>query len=165
MLEDTIFQSAEGRGTALVLNVVSNASIVRSAFLSNTNGSRYEHYIHFSAGLEHQYNFESANLTYGGALYTASSNVTIDDSNFNMNRAQVGGAIAVLDGKISISNSQFANNNGVSDLYTLSAEFGGVIATSESSFNITNSTITNNSVTYGGVISYTVNKSAIGNIE
>ena len=55
VIEDTIFQGVEGRGTALVLNVVSDASIVRSAFISNTNGSRFEHYIHFSASSEDQY--------------------------------------------------------------------------------------------------------------
>ena len=55
VLEDTIFQGVEGGGTALVLNVVSDASIVRSAFISNTNGSRFEHYIHFSASSEDQY--------------------------------------------------------------------------------------------------------------
>ena len=79
VLEDTIFQGVEGRGTALVLNVVSTASIVRSAFISNTNGSRFKHHINFAAlkdvssgyGLLSSSISASADLTYSGALYIA----------------------------------------------------------------------------------------------
>ena len=42
IVEDTIFQGVEGRGTALVLNKVTTTSIARSSFLSNTQGSTFE---------------------------------------------------------------------------------------------------------------------------
>ena len=150
MLEDTIFQGVEGRGTALVLNVVSNASIVRSAFLSNTDGTISEHYLHFNASLIDRYYFESADLTYGGALYTAFSNVMIVDTNFKMNRAQVGAAIGVLDGNISISNSQFVNNTAMSNLF--GGLSYGVILLFESKASIVNSQFTHNTAMFGGVL-------------
>ena len=125
VIEDTIFQGVEGRGTALVLNVVFDASIVRSYFLSNTHDEDF-----------------------GGALYIASSNVMIDDTKFHKNRAQFGVAIAVLDGNISISNSQFLNSNAVSDLSGF-----GVILLFESKGSIDNSKFMSNTATSGGVLS------------
>ena len=40
-VEDTIFEGVEGRGTALVLNEVTDASITRSSFPSNTRDSTF----------------------------------------------------------------------------------------------------------------------------
>ena len=37
IVEDIIFEGVKGRGTALVLNEVTNASIARSSFLSNVH--------------------------------------------------------------------------------------------------------------------------------
>ena len=42
IVEDTIFEGVEGRGTALVLNQVTDARISRSLFLSNTHASTFE---------------------------------------------------------------------------------------------------------------------------
>ena len=45
IVEDTIFEGVEGWSTALTLNEVTDASIVRSSFLSNTyhHGSTFKH--------------------------------------------------------------------------------------------------------------------------
>ena len=37
IVEDTTFEGVEGRGTALMLNEVTNATIARSSFLSNVH--------------------------------------------------------------------------------------------------------------------------------
>ena len=68
----------------------------------------------------------------------------IEDTKFNRNRAQVGTAIAVLDGNISISNSQFVKNNDSSQSLSF-----GVILLFESETNIDNSTFIHNK---GGVL-------------
>ena len=44
IVEDTIFEGVEGRGTALVLNQVTDASIARSSFLSNVHASTFENH-------------------------------------------------------------------------------------------------------------------------
>ena len=165
VLEDTIFQGVEGIGTALELNLVSDASIVRSSFLSNTNGSKYEQqtldstallqdeftgfgtYLMLDTTFVSTIKYAGANLTYGGALYIANSSVMIDDTKFDSNRAQLGAAIAVIDGKISIRNSQFVNNNAMSDI-SKDISFG-VILLFESETNIDNSTFIHNK---GGVL-------------
>ena len=43
IVEDTIFQGVEGRGTVLLLNEVKAANITRSSFISNTHGSTFEY--------------------------------------------------------------------------------------------------------------------------
>ena len=42
IVEDTIFEGLEGRGTALVLNEVSAVSIAKSYFISNTHDNKFE---------------------------------------------------------------------------------------------------------------------------
>ena len=181
ILEDVIFQDAKGRGPALVLNVVAAASIMKSSFLSNTNGNRSEHHINITAfedvlNSEYFSSMFSTNLTYGGALYTAYSNVMIDNTKFDRNSAPMGTAISVFDGSISISNSQFVNNHATSafsryfnfgaillfDSYALidSSKFihniasvGGVlVVVHSSSLHIARSTFSYNRASYGGVI-------------
>ena len=44
IVEDTTFEVVKGRGTALVLNEVTDASIARSSFLSNAHTSTFENY-------------------------------------------------------------------------------------------------------------------------
>ena len=41
IVEDTIFEGVQGRGTALVLNEVNDASVAKNPFLSNTRGSTF----------------------------------------------------------------------------------------------------------------------------
>ena len=147
-LEGTIFQDVKGRGTALVLNEVTTATIVRSSFLSNTDG-RLEQHMDFPA-FEHYLQCLEENIVLnvpvsnGGALYAAFSNVWIEDTNFDRNRAELfGAAIAIVFGDISITNSQFVHNK---------AEVGGVLLAYNSSLHIVNSSFANNSACDGGVM-------------
>ena len=174
IVEDTIFQGVEGRGTALVLNEVSAASIVRSLFHSNTHSSTFENhdispYAFDQDILNYLYLNRNASLAVGGALYTAFSNVSIVSSQFTHNTAEIGGALFADNSSLHVVGSTYSCNRG---------SFGGVMITSESSVNIDNcnfsknaaeiiggvmitykdsvsisgSSFTNNSATHGGVM-------------
>ena len=140
IVEDTIFQGVEGRGKALVLNEVSAANIVRSSFLSNMHSSKFEH--HNSSTftsvqdiLNYLYLKRNSLLALGGALYTASSNVSIVSSQFTHNTAEIGGALFAHRSSLHVVGSTYSYNRG---------SFGGVMITLESSVNITDSTFSDN---------------------
>ena len=190
IVEDTIFQGVEGRGTALVLNEVSAASIVRSLFHSNTHSSTFENhdippYASDQDILNYLYLNRNASLAVGGALYTAFSIVSIVSSQFTHNTAEIGGALFADNSNLHVVGSTYSCNRG---------SFGGVMITSESSVNIDNcnfsknaaeiiggvmitykdsvsisgSSFTNNSATNGGVMrtsdgSFTITSSTFTN--
>ena len=191
IVEDTIFQGVEGRGTALVLNEVSAASIVRSLFHSNTHSSTFENHdispspYASDQNINYLYLNRNASLAVGGALYTAFSNVSIVSSQFTHNTAEIGGALFADNSSLHVVGSTYSCNRG---------SFGGVMITSESSVNIDNcnfsknaaeiiggvmitykdsvsisgSSFTNNSATYGGVMfifdgSFTITSSTFTN--
>ena len=149
IVEDTIFQGVEGRGTALVLNEVSAASIVRSLFHSNTHSSTFEnHDISPHASdqdiLNYLYLNRNASLAVGGALYTAFSNVSIVSSQFTHNTAEIGGALFADNSSLHVVRSTYSCNRG---------SFGGVMITSESSVNIDNCNFSKNAAEIiGGVM-------------
>ena len=150
-VEDTIFEGVEGRGTALVLNQVTDASITRSSFLSNVHASTFEHHeiSPFASDqeiilLNYLYLNRNSSFAVGGALYTAFSNVSIVSSKFIDNRAEIGGALFAHNSSLHVVGSTYSYNK---------ASFAGVMITSESSINIKNSNfIKNAAMIYGGVI-------------
>ena len=148
-VEDTIFEGVEGRGTALVLNVVIDASIARSSFLSNVHASTFEHHtISPYAGtqmvLKYLYLDRNLSLAVGGALYTAFSNVSIVSSKFTDNRAEIGGALFAHNSSLHVVGSTYSYNK---------ASFAGAMIVSESSINIKNCDfIENAAVIHGGVM-------------
>ena len=149
IVEDTIFEGVEGRGTALVLNRVTDASIARSSFLSNVHASTFEYheispYSYDSEILNYLYLNRNSSLAVGGALYTAFSNVSIVISKFTDNRAEIGGALFAHNSSLHVVGSTYSYNK---------ASFAGVMITSESSINIKNSNfIENAAMIQGGVM-------------
>ena len=149
IVEDTIFEGVEDRGTALVLNEVTDASIARSSFLSNVHASTFEHHeILPSASdqeiLNYLYLNLDSSLAVGGALYTAFSNVSIVSSKFTDNRAEIGGALFAHNSSLHVDGSTYSYNK---------ASFAGVMITSESSIDIKNSNfIENAAMIHGGVM-------------
>ena len=151
IVEDTIFEGVEGRGTALVLKQVTDASITRSSFLSNTHavGSTFENHTisHFPSVqeiLNYLYLNRDPSLAVGGALYTAFSNVSIVGSKFTDNRAEIGGALFAHNSSLHVVGSTYSYNK---------ASFAGAMITSESSINIENSNfIENAAMLHGGVM-------------
>ena len=146
-VEDSIFEGVEGRGTGLVLNQVTDASIARSSFLSNVHASTFEHHdiiTDIDDLLNYLYLNRDPSLAVGGALYTAFSNVSIVNSKFTDNRAEIGGALFAHNSSLHVVGSTYSYNK---------ASFAGVMITSESSINIKNSNfIGNAAMIHGGVM-------------
>ena len=163
-VEDTIFEGVEGRGTALVLNEVTDASITRSSFLSNTHDSTFllQNNIEDNITTILSYALDrSSPLVVGGALYIVFSNVSIVNSNFTNNTAVIGGALFVDNSSLYVVDSSFCynragpminieNSNITEEGYLYLG--GGVMRISDSSCTITNSTFTNNAAINGGVM-------------
>ena len=148
IVEDTIFEGVEGRGTALVLNQVTDASIIRSSFLSNVHASTFEHheispYARGQEILNYLYLNRDPSLAVGGALYTAFSNVSIVSSKFTDNRAEIGGALFAHNSSLHVVGSTYSYNK---------ASFAGAMITSESSININNNSFCGNIAEVRGVV-------------
>ena len=145
---ETIFQGVEDRGTALVLNGVTNSIIVRCSFVRNTYGSLIKH--HDLPGNHGTFNHHSLKRntnpppTIGGALYTVYSHVTIVSSKFTLNSADFGGALCALYSHLHIIGSTYSYNK---------AKNSGVMFTSRSLVIIDNSIFSRNAaINYCGVV-------------
>ena len=138
IIEDTIFQGMQkGKGTALVLNKVSNTSIGQSYFLSNT----ILQYSNFTRNQNYFYLTGNISLADAGALHAVFSNVLIVNTTFTHNSAEFGGALLAHNSSLRIIGSTYSYNY---------ANFGGVIATSDSSVDIDNSTFSLNTANISG---------------
>ena len=98
----TTFQGVQEKTTVLVLYEVSNATIVRSSFLSNAqqypDNATYLIYSRaYRAALGYVYVNQSTSY---GALYIAFSNVSVISSKFMHNRADIGGALVAYNSSI-----------------------------------------------------------------
>ena len=146
IVEDTIFEGAEGRGTALILNEVIDTTIERSSFLSNTHGTMQE-ISNNRIVLSYIYLRRDPSLAVGGAFYAASSNVSIVSSIFTGNTAEIGGALFAHNCSLRIIGSHYSYNR---------ANYGGVMITSESTIDIDNCTYSDNAagIDAGVMIAY-----------
>ena len=163
VVEDTIFQGVEGRGTALVLNEVTAASIERCSFLSNTHSSTFEHhdtstFTTVQATLDYVYLNRNSSLAVGGALYTVFSNALIVNSKFMNNTAEIGGAVFADNSSLHVVGNTYSYNRG---------SFGGVMTTAESSVNIESSTFSENRAeVFGGVmVTYRDSSSSVSVVQ
>ena len=131
-VEDTIFQGVEGGGTALWLNEVAAASIIRSEFLFN--------------GLQHSNDsyFEQDEIDGGALNILSSSNVSIVSSNFMYNEAENGGVMFIQNSSLHVIQSNFSYNRANNS--------GGIMVTSDSLINIDNSDFSKNTAASGGVM-------------
>ena len=148
-VENVTFQ--EGGGTALVLNEVLSAKIVRSNFIySHSNGFERHHITEFTSNQDILSTLalnRNDLLSFGGALYITSSNTDIVSCTFEHNRAEMGGALFAHRSTINITESTYSQN--------IADYSGGVIAAFESTVNVKSNTVfTFNRALYyhGGVI-------------
>ena len=155
ILEDAILQGVEGRGTALILNEVAAAKMVRSSFCLNTSGRFKQHILLMGLNRVLDYFSQewpgySKTPLVGGALYAAFSNVSVKDSKFNSNRAKLfGAALAAVVSNISITNCTFMfNKAGEKNLSQFSGF--GVILSYQSHIHIVNSIFFGNTALIGG---------------
>ena len=148
-LEDSSFYGIHGACSALELTQT-NANIVRSFFSSNTVGT-YRNQVSFLANLNDLlFNIQSYDARIGGTLLVSNTNLTISNSTFEDNRAQVGGAIfSELASNIVISNCTFLNNSarGCNDDR---CHGGALFIDSGCSVTTHNSVFTNNTSEFGG---------------
>ena len=141
------FQDVQDRHTVLVLNEVSNGTIVKSSFLSNSL-----HYptttVFFpliSGMLNYVYIQRS---TPSGVLHTVCSNISVISSKFSHNKADIGGALVAHNSSLYLARSLYSNNT---------ANFGGVMVTTRSTINMDNNTFTNNTALWSSGVTVTYN--------
>ena len=144
-IEDSMFFGRDNNSGAVAAAfelVNTNALITKSSFVFNGNGS-YRGPI----GLLQLYSLQAPTSEVnvyafvGGALIATQSNVTITNSYFEGNRAQIGGAIFVEKGStVIVSNSSFINNHA---FYSHAPYIGGAIYCENSPYNSKNTTSTN----------------------
>ena len=138
VIEDCTFTGSGENSSGAALELVNtNAVIINTSFIFNGNGS-YRGPI----GLLQLYRFQAPTSELdvyafvGGALTSTQSNVTIIDSQFEGNSAQIGGAIFVEKGStVTVSNSFFINNHAS---YSHTPYIGGAIYCENSPYNSTN---------------------------
>ena len=154
IVEDTIFQGVEDRGTALILVEVSFVSITKSLFLFNSHWNNSEHpiqtMIKSDLNISDHYDLElnvTESFSTGGALFAAISNITIESSKFLKNTAELGGVLFAHNSSIRLVRSTFSSNE---------ADYGAVMGTSQSFLYISNCSFSTNVAEYHGgvVISY-----------
>ena len=100
-----------------------------------------------SGGFPYTVNDEQVIMDAGGALRLDNgAQVHIENTTFSRNSADVGGAIALLSGKLSVNNSSFVRNSA-------SNHDGGAIFVQQGDVTISNSSLVANSTTlFGGAI-------------
>ena len=182
VVEDTTFQGVEeeGRGTALVLNEVNFAEITGSSFISNTPGVNSEHhyvreFITDPDILQRLALEEDDLISVGGALLTTSSNVSVTNTKFILNEAEMGGVLLAYKSIITISQCTCSYNRArvMSTLETpvnntssnvvddgskvnnsdfIDKRFGGVMFAVSGSLKIIDSNFTDNAAASGGVM-------------
>ena len=122
VIEDTSFKGQENSETALEI-IGTTAKIVDSIFACNTKG------LHRCVIFDHKYVCSDDGFV-GGALIATNSTISVNQSRFEDNRADFGGAIFLEQHSIiTVSGSAFINNNAT--------DSGGGLYSSSSSITIT----------------------------
>ena len=147
-LEDSSFVGQEDiNGTALEL-VETSANLVRSSF--NYNKGDKIHHVRYWDYIE---SFRFVSAMAGGAISATRSKITVIQSMFEGNSAEVGGAIfSELNSNITIINSTFVGNHATSIAsYSIRYASGGALYHDSDStvITITDSKFMDNSAQYG----------------
>ena len=138
VLQETTFQGLEGTGTSLTL-INSNAEIVDCTFVGNQFGTVVESVESLTPIVTNLawliVRNVSGNLRVGGALISIHSNVSISNTIFKNNTAEIGGDIyAEEDSNISIFNSTFTGDGP--QPRSIESPFGGAIFSHQNTFSI-----------------------------
>ena len=153
LLEDSRFHSTQGYHSALELTQT-NADIVGCIFSSNTVGTHSSHlrfleYLSDFHGLS--LNILSYDVRVGGALLVSSTNLTISNSTFQGNAAQVGGAIfSELASNMVINNCIFVNNSAAKGCSDDRCHGGALFIDSGCTVTTYNSIFMNNTSQFSG---------------
>ena len=158
ILQEATFQGKDNSGTSLTL-INTTADIVSCSFVGNQFGTVMDG-VRSLISLTTEVNWflvgdVTGIIRIGGALISSFSNVSISHSNFENNKAEVGGDIFTEDfSSISIFNSTFSGEG----LLTSESEppFAGSIFSHEGNFTIQDSRFLGKNATVGGGIVCTV---------
>ena len=143
VIEDSIFESVKGRGTALALRMVVGASIIRSSFLFNIHSGALEHYHIHQFFTWSQALFDYVCCGQNASLVISFSNVSIISTKFMFNTAETGVLVA-HNSSLQIIRSVYSHNQ---------ANVGGAMVTCGSIVTIHASIFNENSAeVIGGVI-------------
>ena len=139
-LENCQFHKAESTAIELYRT---NAKILSAAFILNSNSMIKIH-------SDDVYDVIYTRPTEGGAITTDQlCNVSITNSSFKGNRADLGGALFINGSSIDISNSSFVDNHATQQLLSRYI-YGGVIFTVNSTIHIRHVQFHNNEANGGG---------------
>ena len=152
-LVNTKFVGTNNSGTALEITKT-NAQIISSTFLSNTNGmflNLSEHLKLIKNILGVQDGELSINGTRaGGALVATHSNISIESSAFENNSAEIGGALFMESCSLDVINTTFTSNN-VHNQQPQLLGIAGALHLVDSHTTLTNSYFNTNIASIGGV--------------
>ena len=147
-IADSNFQDVENNSIVLELNGVDNASVEKSQFVFHTIDYHTINISTFSFPKEQMdYVYHHRNRP-GGVLYTAFSNVSIVNSRFMYNKADIGGALVAHSSSAHIDRSTLSYNT---------TNFGGAMFTSASKIDIYSCTFTGNIAHVSGGVMVTYN--------
>ena len=154
IISNTTFRGTDNSGTSLTL-VNTRAEIVNCSFVRNQFGTIVEGAKSLALLTSELKWFLVGDVTgiirIGGALIVSYSNISISNSKFEDNKAQIGGDIFTEDSStVTISNSMFTGGG----LLTNEPEpsFGGSIFAHEGTFSIKDSLFRDKNATVGGAI-------------
>ena len=151
ILEDSMFSGQNVNSSALTFNQA-NAEILGSSFVANNIGT-FKSSVQFLDEVDHPYSLVhvlSHNARIGGALVVTNSNLTIIDSHFANNSAQLGGAIFVeIDSTMIINDSTFVGNSA-DDCVDDCCNGGALFIDSGCTVTAHNSTFNNNTSEFSG---------------
>ena len=149
---DSNFDGENVNSSALELNQT-NINILGSSFTSYTVGT-YQKYVQFLDEINHPYSLVyvlSDDARIGGALMVTNSNLTINDSFFANNSAQLGGAIFVGQGSsVNVNNCTFVGNSATNCTDDDRCIGGALFIDNACTVTAQNSTFENNTSGFSG---------------
>ena len=165
ILQETTFEGQLNSGTALTI-MNTTAEIIDCNFVRNQFGTVMNAVRSLLVILSDVNWFLVGDVTgivqVGGAIVSSYSNITISGTNFESNRAEIGGDIFTEDfSRISILNSTFSGE-GVEGINE-EAPFGGAIFSHEGEFAIMGCLFTKKNATVGGAVMSSLSNFMINN--
>ena len=151
ILENSSFNGHNVNSSAIIFNQA-NAEILGSSFVANSIGT-FKGSVQFLDEVDHPYSLVhvlSHNARLGGALVVTNSNLSIIDSHFANNSAQLGGAIFVEVGSTMIINDGTFVGNSADNCMDDCCNGGAIFIDSSCTVTAHNSTFDNNTSEFSG---------------
>ena len=161
VLTDTTIEGQEDSTTSTTaLEIVDTTTQILNCTFAYNKGGKYRETIKLLEAVNNSpdfaYTYDSASGWIGGAIIATHSSVTISQSYFTYNSAQVGGALyAEMNSKISIVNCTFISNDcgpECPDFFLSGAATGGSVFVEESTITLTEDRFFYSAAVVGGAV-------------